>query len=219
MSMGWRQPIVPSAIAACAILASVFAMVLDFGGFPESSAANVTRLAQAPAPEARQQSQSQVVMPSAKQIVLLTRTALLTLNDAVRTGNYTVLHDVGAPSFREENPPERLADIFATLDGRADLALVAIMVPQIAEAPILNQEAGLLRLVGSFPTRPMQIDFVLIFQAVAGQWRLFGISVDTSPTAAATEQGQVTGTAPANAAGGGPGSGPPVPKRNPDAIR
>ena len=172
---------------------------------------------QAKPPQATQQAVP-VVMPSAKQIVLLTRTALLTLNDAMQTGNYTVLHDAGAPSFRDANPPGRLAQIFSTLVARrVDLTLVAVMVPEIREA-LLDQEARLLRLAGSFPTRPMQTDFVLIFQEVSGHWRLFGISVDTSPVPAAT--GQATGKPPANvAAGAGQGKGPPILKRNPGAVR
>ena len=51
------------------------------------------RLAQAPAPP-----QSQVMMPDAEKIVLLLRTSILTLNDALQTGNFTVLRDMGAPA-------------------------------------------------------------------------------------------------------------------------
>ena len=43
----------------------------------------------------------QVVMPDAEKIVLLLRTTLITLNDAMQTGNFTVLRDMGAPGFRE----------------------------------------------------------------------------------------------------------------------
>jgi hypothetical protein len=32
---------------------------------------------------------------------------------------------------------------------------------------------------GNFPTRPEQIDFDLLFQVVANQWRLYGISIST----------------------------------------
>jgi hypothetical protein len=38
-------------------------------------------------------------MPEAEKVVLLLRTTLLTLNDALQTGNFTVLRDVSAPSF------------------------------------------------------------------------------------------------------------------------
>jgi hypothetical protein len=39
----------------------------------------------------------------------------------------------------------------------------------------------MLRLTGHFPTRPLQINFDLLFQNVGGQWWLFGISVATPP--------------------------------------
>ena len=43
----------------------------------------------------------------------------------------------------------------------------------------------MLHLAGTFPTRPLQIDFHLSFQNVDKQWLLFGIAVKT-PTAVAT---------------------------------
>jgi hypothetical protein len=39
----------------------------------------------------------------------------------------------------------------------------------------------MLRLVGYFPTTPLQIDFVLLFQNVEGRWRMFAMSVSTPP--------------------------------------
>ena len=47
----------------------------------------------------------------------------------------------------------------------------------------------MLRLTGAFPTRPLQINFDLLFQNVGGQWRLFGISVAT-PQVPAQQQPQ-----------------------------
>jgi hypothetical protein len=37
----------------------------------------------------------------------------------------------------------------------------------------------MLRLTGFFPTRPLQINFNLMFQSAGGKWRLFAISVAT----------------------------------------
>src|SRR5579885_3484421 len=51
----------------------------------------------------------QVAMPDAEKIVLLLRTTLLTLNDALQTGNFTVLRDKGAPGFRNANTPAQLS--------------------------------------------------------------------------------------------------------------
>ena len=48
-------------------------------------------------------------MPDAEKIVLLLRNTLITLNDAIQTGNFTVLRDRGAPGFAKPIPPRDLA--------------------------------------------------------------------------------------------------------------
>jgi hypothetical protein len=50
-------------------------------------------------PVSAQTTPPQVAMPDAEKIVLLLRSTPLTLNDAIQTGNFTVLRDVGAPGF------------------------------------------------------------------------------------------------------------------------
>jgi hypothetical protein len=104
---------------------------------------------------------------------------LLTLNDANRTGNYTVLRDLAAPDFQTRNTAADLAQIFADLRRRNfDLYGAALLAPQLTAAPMLDAEKRLL-LTGFFPTRPQQINFDLSFQSVGGQWRLFGIAIAT----------------------------------------
>jgi hypothetical protein len=128
-----------------------------------------------------------VVMPDADKTVLLVRTALLTLNDALRSGNFTVLRDVSAPAFREANTAAQLARIFTSLQTqKIDLSAVATMVPKLSETPVIDAR-HLLHINGYFPGHPVQINFNLIFQVVRGHWRLFGLSVNpvtTSPRAA-----------------------------------
>ena len=131
------------------------------------------------APPAAAPSQpAQLVMPDAERIVLLVRTSLLTLNDALQTGNFTVLRDVAAPSFSQANSAARLASIFGNLTKQAvDLTAIAIIVPQLTEPPILDQQNKMLRIKGFFPGQPVRIDFDVIYHAVEGRWRLFGLSV------------------------------------------
>jgi hypothetical protein len=43
----------------------------------------------------------------------------------------------------------------------------------------------MLRLKGYFPGQPVQINFEMLFQAVDGRWRLFGLSVQPGPAVAA----------------------------------
>jgi hypothetical protein len=119
------------------------------------------------------------------QALYLIRSTLLTLNDANRSGNYSVLRDLAAPSFQAKNSAADLAQIFSNLRGRRfDLFAVAISAPKLTAPPHI-ENGGLLRLTGYFPTRPLQIDFDLLFQDVGNEWRLFGISVATPKTSLA----------------------------------
>jgi hypothetical protein len=133
-------------------------------------------------PVTPQSAGNQVVMPDAEKIVLLLRSSLLTLNDALQTGNFTVLRDMGAPGFRDANTAARLSQSFADLASKnVDLSAVSIIAPQLAEPPALDQAKGMLRLKGYFPGQPVQINFEMLYQAVDGRWRLFGLSVQPGP--------------------------------------
>jgi hypothetical protein len=153
-----------------------------------------TAPAKSPSPPAKQQphsqqqpaQQQQPAMPaSTEQALYLIRSTLLTLNDANRSGNYTVIRDLAAPDFQARNTAADLSQIFSDLRRRNfDLYGAALLAPQLTAVPALDQR-GFLRLAGYFPTKPQQIDFDLLFQNVASQWRLYGISVATpdAPTA------------------------------------
>jgi len=162
---------------------------VDTAGAKPKSVVKAKPKAQAQAPV-----RPQVVMPEAEKIVLLVRTTLLTLNDALRTGNYTVLRDKGAPGFRDANSAARLGQIFSSLASSGlDLSLVSVMTPQLSEAPILDQAQGTLNIKGSFPTRPTQIDFEVLFQSVDGHWRVFGLSVQPVKAPEAPQVGSSSG--------------------------
>jgi hypothetical protein len=139
------------------------------------------------APKPAPQPAPSAVMPDAEKIVLLVRTTIITLNDAIQTGNFTVLRDKAAPGFREANSAARLGQIFADLTARkVDLSVTSVLSPQLTEAPVLDQAKGLLNVKGYFPTTPVQINFEMLFQSVPGRWRLFGISVQPSNAAPAS---------------------------------
>jgi hypothetical protein len=125
------------------------------------------------------------VVPSAENTVILIRSTLLCLNDAMRSGNYTVLRDLAAPSFRDSNTAGRLYQIFADLSAkRIDLSAAAILAPKLPQPPNIDQN-NRLHISGYFPGEPVQINFDLVFEAVANQWRLFGISVAPAELASA----------------------------------
>ncbi len=116
-----------------------------------------------------------------KSSCCLIRLSLLTLNDAVQSGNYTVLRDRGGPSFRQANSAAGLSRIFAGLEAqRPDLAAVAIMTPQLTAAEIVGPEQRL-HVTGQFPGTVLQIGFDLTYEPADGQWQLFGIAVGAAP--------------------------------------
>ena len=110
-------------------------------------------------------------------ILMLVRTSLLALDQANKTGNYTVLRDIGSPGFQFSNTAARLGEIFVS--GRRDnldLSGVAVVEPTLSTAPQLDAN-GMMRLTGTFPSVSTQVRFDLIFTPINGQWKLFGMSV------------------------------------------
>jgi len=149
---GWRLPVVAAAIVI------LLAPVTDAWG----------QDAAAPPP------------PDRIETARLVWTTLTALDQAGRTGNYSVLRDLAAPAFQRANDPARLAVIFAKLrEQRLGLDRVVSIAPVYTGPPKVN-EAGLYRITGNFPFRPYAIEFDMLFQLVGGDRRLFGISVARS---------------------------------------
>jgi hypothetical protein len=108
-------------------------------------------------------------------VILLTKSALIALDQANKTGNYTVLRDLAAPGFAATNNAARLSEIFANLRrDRIDLSGVLVLDPQLTTLPQIDKN-GIMHFSGFFPSAPSQINFELFFAPVEGQWRLFGI--------------------------------------------
>ena len=114
-------------------------------------------------------------------VARLVWSALAALDHANQTGNYSVLRDLGAPSFQGNNSAATLAGIFERIrTAQLDLSY-AFNVSPIWEALPAVQPSGLLRARGAFPLRPTAIMFDMLFQNINGQWRLFGIAVAPLP--------------------------------------
>jgi hypothetical protein len=151
-----------------------------------ASAAHAQKPAQAQAPS---HAQAPAQAPTPAQIdrngvLILIRSSLLALDQANKTGNYTVLREIGAPAF-QANSAARLGEIFAKQrNDNLDLSGVAVIDPQLSLLPQIEAN-GLMHLSGFFPSVPTQVNFDLLFAPVSGQWRLFGISVFVGPMAPA----------------------------------
>jgi hypothetical protein len=125
-------------------------------------------------------------LPDQVETARLIWTTLVALDQANRTGNYTVFRDIAAPSFQAANDAARLADIFRPLrDGRLDLSRAVLAAPEFIEPPRAI-ENGQFFVIGRFPSRPAGIVFEMLFEPVNGEWRLFGISVRADTMGGAT---------------------------------
>jgi hypothetical protein len=109
---------------------------------------------------------------------VLTRSTLLTFNDANRTGIYDVLRARSSSPFQATYTSEQLAEIFKVFrDQDIDLLAVAAMDPIEDAAPSFNED-GVMTLVGHFETTPQQIKYELELLLEGGSWKMIGINVN-----------------------------------------
>ena len=164
---------------------------------PKSGAASHA----APALAKQAGTQQAIAVPAPEVLLVLLRSALIALDHANRTGNYTVLRELGGPGLQQHSSAQ-LANVFASLrNQQVDLLPVAIVTPQLTQQPSVSPE-GLLQLVGYFPTQPRPVQFHVVYQPVAGQWKLYGLTVGLAapaaapPAAKAPAEGKTDGAAP-----------------------
>ena len=142
-----------------------------------------------------------LAVPSPAKLLILVRSSLIALNQANLTNDYSVLWALGSPKFQQDNPPTKLAATFeAFRKAKVDVSAVAMVTPQVTKPPMIDAEQQL-HILGSFPTSPMQINYVLAFADVDGKWLLSGINLGLteSPDAHAAGPDATASTEPAAA--------------------
>lgn len=169
--------------------ASVTALTLGFGAVlggdgPFAPAISTLRTAFAipsdPAPTAAPTDDERAAL-------YLARSTLMALDDANRTGNYSVLRLLGSPSFQSANSPERLSDVFAkTRHSELDLSVAALGHPRWSTPPAVGRDR-LLRLIGAYDLPGADLRFALAFEPAAGAWRLHEIHVAVEPALRAAD--------------------------------
>jgi hypothetical protein len=131
-----------------------------------------------PPQQMAQQQRTAVNVPPPDQLTVLKLlwSTMLAVDEANRTGNYSVLRDLGSQGFQNNNNAASLANVFARLrQDRVDLSNTLLVAPTFAPAPTMVQP-GVLRMRGGFNLRPVPILFDLIFQWSNG-WRLEGVTI------------------------------------------
>jgi hypothetical protein len=114
-------------------------------------------------------------------LLILIRSTLIALDLSNKSGNYTILREISAPSFAAVNDAARLSALFRSQRERnLDLSGILVYEPQLTVMPEITKE-GLLRFAGVFPSPTSQIKFEMLFTPVNGQWKLFGLAADVAP--------------------------------------
>lgn len=70
-------------------------------------------------------------------------------------------------------------------DRRFDFSPIILLQPKLVRTPSIDR-SGRLRLTGYFETVPEKLNFDLLFEPVAGRWRLFGIAANTTSVPTST---------------------------------
>jgi hypothetical protein len=116
-------------------------------------------------------------VPSAPAVLAMVRSTLIAVDQGNKTGNYTVVRDLGAPDFRDANTPAKLGLVFANLTEQGvDMLPVLVVEPQYREAPRLTARR-MLYVAGTFNIQPRRVSFELLFDVWKGEWRLYGVSI------------------------------------------
>jgi hypothetical protein len=148
--------------------------------------ANPTSLPTAATPPAKQtQRRLSLTAPQANYLV---RTTMKSLHDALQTGNYTVLHNLGGPTLQSQNSPAQLAARFEQLAARKlDLATAILRDPILTLAQNINGRDAI-RIDGYFSTAPSALMFRMAFELKNGKWAVADLAVDTGQVAAVGNQ-------------------------------
>jgi hypothetical protein len=116
-------------------------------------------------------------MPPDIKILAMLRATMLAVDHGMKTGNFTVLRDLGATSFRKSNSAARLGEIFSNLaTNNVDLLPTAVVDPVFAKAPALTPEK-MIYVTGIFRVEPRAAAFELLFELEDGDWRIFAIAI------------------------------------------
>jgi len=142
--------------------------------------------AQSPAPQrppaAQRPTASQTIpTPDRNTQLKLIWTIMSAIDQANRTGNYSVLRDLSTAKFQADANQAALGAAFAPLRAQPiDVADSFLL------APVLDAQSGMtaptaIRLKGHFPMRPLGLSFDMIFEWERGAWRLSGLAVEGRP--------------------------------------
>lgn len=118
----------------------------------------------------------------------LVKTTIVALHQANVTGNYSVLRDLGTPTFQQLNSTAKIAEAYAEMRTSGINLLPSLYLsPTFIGEPRVDA-SGALRVKGGFATAPLRVVFEFAFRQSAGQWRIAAMAVSLQNASAATDK-------------------------------
>jgi hypothetical protein len=125
-----------------------------------------------------------ITLPAPEILVMMVRGAIVAVNQANFTENYSVLLGLATPALQRRATAQTLARAFSALrNQKLDLSPALVTPLQWIEPPTVLP-TGDLKLAGFFPTRPQQILFAIVYHPIDGFWLIDQLSVTTAPAGA-----------------------------------
>ena len=119
--------------------------------------------------------------PPMPVVLMLLRSSVLAVRQGNAANNYEAVRALGTMAFQRDNSSQRLSAAFESLRrANLDLSPVLITAPVLDAVPVMLPD-GTMKVVGAFPTQPMEVPFTAIYAEEAGKWRLHGIHVGVRP--------------------------------------
>ncbi len=116
-------------------------------------------------------------VPGELELSKLIWSTIAAVDHANRSGNYSVLRDMGSQGFQINNNAASLAGVFAGIRGSGiDLSNALLVPPTYTQAP-RQASPDVFAVSGIFQLRPTSISFNLFFQWEQGRWKLHGIDI------------------------------------------
>ena len=121
-----------------------------------------------------------VPSPTAQEILI--KTSILTLNDAIVSGNFAVLHAKLAKPAREEFGPDYIKQVFASFaEQKIDMSAISAAAPIASDAAQIDDRGALL-LRGRFDVGRGRLVYELHFLPSEGDWKPINLNISVKPT-------------------------------------
>ena len=139
---------------------------------------------------------SELPIPDDKAVRRLVKDALLEFNRAIRARSFSDFYAYVSSAWQAQLTEKQLQHAFQQfIDNEVDISAIADSEAQF-DAPVKTTSDGILIVTGHYPTRPVQILFMLKFVHEATVWKLFGIEVKSDTAKEAEKSAEpVTGAA------------------------